>query len=278
MTGVHYACQNGNVECLRLLIDNNADVDCKTENGETGLLMAVFNGHPKCVKVMLEAKADINHTHTEIGQGLDALLCSVHKKEPEPECTMVLLDYGVTDIPNAAYSQSALAPLASTSLLIPISIASKVQSLGAVLGGDEAFPISEQALAFMLLVHDADIDAATTLASKKRLRLASSMYANTHLFIERWHRIALDALSLRVGVDRRVGLGLNGLYQEPLERVLQYLGLSMDADQVVNSSLDGDDGVLRVLLPNCAHNADHWFQLHQQNKQKNATKRAKPKL
>jgi hypothetical protein len=91
------------------------------------------------------------------------------------------------------------------------------------------------------------------------------MYEHTHRFIERWHGVASNTLSIRVEVDRRVGLGLHGLYQEPLERVLQYLGLSMDADQVVNSSLDDDHNVRRVLLPNCAHNANHWFQLFQQN-------------
>ena len=77
-------------------------------------------------------------------------------------------------------------------------------------------------------------------------------------------------------MDRRVGLGLNGLYQEPLERVLQYLGLSMHTDQVVNNSLDDADGVRRVLLPNCARNAKHWFQLHQQHKEMNAAERFMP--
>jgi hypothetical protein len=87
------------------------------------------------------------------------------------------------------------------------------------------------------------------------------MYANTHLFIEQCHKIALNALPVRVEVDRRVGLGLQGLYQEPLERALQYLGLSMAADQVVNDSLDaGVRHVRRVLLPNCTRNADYWLQ------------------
>jgi hypothetical protein len=38
----------------------------------------------------------------------------------------------------------------------------------------------------------------------------------------------------------------------------------MDADQVVNTVMDGD--MHRVLLPNCARNADHWFHMYQQAK------------
>jgi hypothetical protein len=86
----------------------------------------------------------------------------------------------------------------------------------------------------------------------------------------------LNALAFRVEVDRRVGLGSHGLYQEPLERVLEYLGVSMSADQTVNTSIDDDDdmGMRRVLLPNCAHNANHWFQLYQQKKEQAATARS----
>jgi hypothetical protein len=142
---------------------------------------------------------------------------------------------------------------------------------------DGAFPASDQAVAFLLLAHGADIDTVDEDISNKLTRSAASMYANIHCFIERWYRIALNALSVRVEVDRRVGLGQDGLYQEPLERVLQYLGLSMDADQIVNSSLDNNDGIQRVLLPNCARNANHWFLLHQQKKKGvNAAKRATP--
>jgi hypothetical protein len=120
----------------------------------------------------------------------------------------------------------------------------------------------------MLLAHGADIDTAANGVNNNHPRLATSVYEHTHTFIDRWYAILMNELSANVVVDRRVGLGQNGLYQEPLERVLQYLGLSLRADQVVNRSLD-DRGITtkRVLLPNCAHNAKHWFQLYQEHRQ-----------
>jgi ankyrin repeat protein len=228
-TGVHWASQDGNLECLRLLIMNNADVDCKTEGGDTGLMAAVYRGHSECMEVLIEASADVDCKNT---YGNTALTLAIAHKYFN--YLMLLLDHGDGGTPASADT--------------------KAHALGAVLESKEDLSGSA---AFMLLAHGADIDAAAEQISENK-RSAASMYANTHLFIERWHEIALNALSERVEVDRRVGLGLHGLYQEPLERVLQYLGLSMSADQVVNHSLDA--GARRVLLPNCARNADDWLQ------------------
>jgi hypothetical protein len=194
------------------------------------LIMAALKGLPECVKVLMEANADVD---CKSQSGDTALIHAIGGKHFN--CLMLLLD------------RSDGGTLASAD--------TKAHALGAVLENkEEDFSASA---AFMLLAHGADIDAAAEEVSENK-RAAASMYANTHLFIERWHEIALDALSERVEVDRRVGLGLHGLYQEPLERVLQYLGLSMSADQVVNHSLDA--GARRVLLPNCARNADFWLQ------------------
>jgi hypothetical protein len=45
-------------------------------------------------------------------------------------------------------------------------------------------------------------------------------------------------LSDHVQVDTRMGRGDNGIHQEPMERTLQYLDLSMSKDQVVNTNID----------------------------------------
>ena len=146
----------------------------------------------------------------------------------------------------------------------PATAGLKTHALGAVLSTDQADMLhaAQQEAAFMLLVHDADIEtAADRVSNDERLHSATTLYANTQQFIERWHGIAMHALADDVEVDTRVGRGDNGLYHEALERVMEYLGLSMTANQRVNGSLDDDDDVRRVLLPNCARNARHWFGL-----------------
>jgi hypothetical protein len=63
-----------------------------------------------------------------------------------------------------------------------------------------------------------------------------------------------------VRVDRRVGRVDFGLYQEPLERELQYLGRSMTANQVVNTNVDGKS-IRWALIPMQASGAKQWHEL-----------------
>jgi hypothetical protein len=82
-------------------------------------------------------------------------------------------------------------------------------------------------------------------------------YSHVQAYIDEYHRILNLVLSEHVPVDTRVGRGDYGLYHEPLERTLEYLGLSMSKDQVVNTSIDG--AVKRALIPGHLLNAIHWF-------------------
>jgi hypothetical protein len=83
-------------------------------------------------------------------------------------------------------------------------------------------------------------------------------YEHVHAFIDEYHCILNLVLSEHVPVDPRFGLGQMGIYQEPLERVLEYLGLSMTKDQTISTSIDGK-AVKRALIPGHLVNANHWF-------------------
>jgi hypothetical protein len=86
-------------------------------------------------------------------------------------------------------------------------------------------------------------------------------FKQIHAFIDKYHTITRYALSEDVVVDKRVGLGDNGLDNRPLEQVLLYLGMSMDKDQTVNTSIDGET-VMRALIPGHPPNANLWYKLY----------------
>jgi ankyrin repeat protein len=242
-SGIHWTCQEGKVDCLQLLIENKADINLVNDEGDTGLMLAALDGYPEILKLLMESNADVNYQATD---GYTGVHCAC--QEGNLDCLMVLLDH---------YCDS------------PVDASIKAYALGASMEGmeeeEEALSDSDRAAAFMLMAHGADVEVAADQAvtSEKRMHVVMSLYKDIHLFTERWHSVVSDTLSDYVEVDTRVGRGDFGLYQEPLERVLEYLGLSMSANQVMNTSLD-DEGVRRVLLPNCARNAHHWFQMHKQ--------------
>ena len=55
-----FACQEGQVDAARLLLDNGAAVDRATEDGRTPLYVACENGHVDAVRLLLDKGADVN--------------------------------------------------------------------------------------------------------------------------------------------------------------------------------------------------------------------------
>lgn len=57
-TPLHYAASNGQVEVIKLLLENHAYIDAESPNGSTPLMMASMYGNPQSVKLLLDEGAD----------------------------------------------------------------------------------------------------------------------------------------------------------------------------------------------------------------------------
>jgi hypothetical protein len=186
---------------------------------------------------LLDHKADINALTTK---GWTSLIRSIWDKAEET--TLLLLERGADVHIKNLYDKDAL-----------------------------HFSISytNKSIQFILLCCGADakhvkLDKRVTQA---KVDVAISEYKDTQAFIEKNHEQLEHTLSTLVEVDTRVGRGDYGIYQEPLERTLEYLGLSMSADQVVNTSIDGTEPI-RVLIPNQSRNAKHWYKHYTRQRQR----------
>lgn len=302
------ACKEGNVDCLRLLIERKADVTHTKKDGTTGLMCAIDNsGNSECVKLLLEAKVDVNqqlksnpsaaiHCASAKGHVKSLRLLIEHKatvgargtncgytdlmlaaQYGHSECVKLLLDANVNINRRqgcALASEHVCADTSDTALSKAVGkgnadcVAVLLDSSGAgifpatpavmIHALQVALKEKNSSLVFMLLACGADLDKASSETSKTQLIGVISRYERVMGFAEKWHLIGSRALSAGVEVDARVGLAQNGLYQEPLERVMEYLGLSVVADQVLNTSINREGQLKRVLLANCAHAAKQW--------------------
>jgi hypothetical protein len=95
------------------------------------------------------------------------------------------------------------------------------------------------------------------LVTEAKVAACIEEYKRVQAYIDDYHDNLNDILSTKVEVDLRFGLSEHGIYQEPLERVLEYMGLSMSKDQVVNASIDED--TKWALIPGNVLNAACWY-------------------
>src|SRR5688572_4808251 len=63
-TALHWAAYSGNVEIVRMLLASRANLKVKTRLGAlTPLMMAARNGHSDVIKLLLDAKDDVTATN-----------------------------------------------------------------------------------------------------------------------------------------------------------------------------------------------------------------------
>ena len=64
---------------MSMLLDRGADVNAKTNNGVTALMMASLQGHPSCISMLLDRGADVNAKNNN---GWTALMAASQEGHP----------------------------------------------------------------------------------------------------------------------------------------------------------------------------------------------------
>jgi hypothetical protein len=235
-TPIMLATNKAHLECMRVLIEAKADVHARNHVGWRALHGASHIGHTGCLKLLINEGADMNARDND---GVTPVMIACY----EDKLTSVqLLLSANADI--ALLSNTGKDALHWTIRMPPDTTAHRVPGM----------PFS--VLSCNTNATDIVIDENVT---QHMVDGHIAEYKLVHDFIDEHHNILSHALSRDVQVDRRVGLGENGIYQEPLERVMEYMGMSMNVDQVVNRSIDGDIK-RRALLPGNVLEANHWHE------------------
>jgi hypothetical protein len=233
-TALYWACMNGHTECAQLLTNHKADVNAKDNVGVSALHQAANGGHLSCVKLLVQNGADVN---CQCDGGCTPLMYSTK----HPTVAQYLLEQKA-DV-HYRISKEGFRNKNVDALSLSMRATDRTPGVTfAFLSCNTDANNVQFAWGLTTAIRDAHIET----------------YQHVQAYIDEYHRILNLVLSERVPVDPRFGLGQMGIYQEPLERTLEYLGLSMSKDQVVNTSIDGE-AVRRALIPGHLLNANHWF-------------------
>jgi ankyrin repeat protein len=251
---VYNLCEGGwndaNYDVLKVYLEEHPDVKVDLYRGvdeslfsgrriQTSPHMTSHHRSPKSTELLLDHKADIN-ARTRYG---DTCLTLASRVSDNEDTALLLIERGANINLKNKWNEDALHTC--------------VRCL-------------KPSIAFTLLCCGSDIKEAkiNIFVTQAKLDACIAEYKQTHAFIETYHESLTHTLSDEVKVDTRLARTSLGIYHEPLERVLEYLGLSMHKNQTVNTSIDGqgeeEGGVKRVLIPNQARNAEHWYDLSKQ--------------
>jgi hypothetical protein len=263
---LHVALWRGHVACVRMLLQQGADIHARDDHDVSAMMYACVSqnieARVECMQLLIDAKADVN-----------AAIHFCYRRHKELK---LLLDNGA-DVNALELWGSTVAMSACSWGILPclqLLIDSKADLNFRDEDGQDAlhkaigiiFPSRCPSMSFAVLCSNTDAknvniddDYGVTAA---QVAACIEEYQHIQAYIDEYHSILNKTLSTMVEVDTRVGLGEHGIYQEPLERTLEYLGLSMHKDQVVNASIDGEGGK-RALVPFHVLNAEVWYNKYQ---------------
>lgn len=88
-TALHYSCQLGDLESVKILLQNKAEIDCFSNNNRTSLHLAAYSNYPMIVRLLLENKSDSNYKDNT---GCTPL--HLASKQGNIECINILLLFG----------------------------------------------------------------------------------------------------------------------------------------------------------------------------------------
>ena len=260
-TKLHRACIAGSSQRVKELLANNATVDLEDSRGDTGLNMAARTGAFVVMKLLIDAKADTNHQDKYGSSGLH-LAC----REGNVECVRLLVESkadvflqdedgrtaldlavvycGQRNVPLTLFDlvlgaiEAAADPynLRPTILSAPITKWLRTGDLSARTGRHDRM--------FLALVYAGAIvtpkefeelsEAGQTLLAEYDDRVARTLRA-----CEPRHNSLYTTLYRDVEVDTRIGLCAMGLYDEPLERVMEYVGFRIHGRPFVSTGHRG---------------------------------------
>jgi hypothetical protein len=252
---LHWASERGHAACVRMLLDQGADVHARDDCEWTALIFSSLYGQLECMQILIEAKADVNASNNDGRTAAHDASISGHT-----ECLQLLINnYADVNVRDLCGETPAMVvcrggDLSCLQLLLDNKADLNLRDNG---GRDALYYAIDASMhnppetVFSVLCCNTDaknIEIGGYVVTEAEVAACIEEYKHIQTYIDEYHRVLKKTLYDEVEVDARVGRGGKGIYQEPLERVLEYLGMSMHKDQVVNASIDGE-GVKRALLP-----------------------------
>jgi hypothetical protein len=230
--GVYALCRERKHALLENMLQTNPQLDVDAWRSPdfpdwTALMLMSFCGYTEMADLLLRHKADVSSIAAEGAASSSLSLALITSRHPD---TVDALLHAGADVTSVSFHT--------------------------------AFNADNKKVAFMQLTCGVPMPF---IEMRRHRRIFASdeqysfyvKYEGTHQYIDDYHRILKHTLTALAPVDRR--LGVAGIYHEPLERALEYLGLSMSADQVVNTSID-DQGRTHALIPGNQASAKLWYE------------------